>query len=327
MSVALPNVPATAGVPPVIRAANAVIGAEPQATQDGAPITVTALSEWGLYTKDGALALEADSVTAMGYDAEYRVADFPVEEGGFESYDKVAVPFQTRIILTKGGTMEDRRAFLAAIEEIRGDTELYSVVTPERAYLDVNIARVSIDRSREQGAGLISAEIVLQEIRQSVTTTFTDSTAAPSGADVHNNGTVQAQPADDATKQVAETKSAAIPIPPTSTKKPFFDSKLGQTLVTVATAAGFPAQTLVTQLGGKSVGITLAQKATGLFADVSMNGLPVVAGVLARDAVPLINGAHLGFPGDLALFDMQGNADPDFGGLGSRFRLMWASAA
>ena len=298
--------------------------AEPKATEDAVPITVTALSEWGIYTKDDALALEADSVTSVGYDSEFRIADFPVEEGGFESYDKVALPFQARVVLTKGGTIEDRRAFLAALEEIRADVELYSVVTPERAYLNVNIARVSIDRSREQGAGLISVEIVLQEIRQTVTTTYTSSTAEPSGADVRNDGAVQPQAADDATKQVVADKSAAVTPPG---KTPFFSTGIGQTLVTVATAAGFPAQTLVTQLAGKSVGITLAQKATGLFADVSMNGLPVVAGVLCRDAVPLINAPHLGFPGDLALFDTMGGADPSYSALGSRFKLLWASAA
>lgn len=323
MSVSQPNVPDTAGVPPVARADGVTTATEPKATEDAVPITVTALQEWGIYNSSDELALEADSVTSVGYDSEFRIADFPIEQGGFESFDKVSLPFQARVVLTKGGTIEDRRTFLAALNEIRSDTKLYSVVTPERAYLDVNITRVSIDRSREQGAGLISVEIVLQEIRQTVDTTYTSSTAEPSGADVRNDGTVQPQAADEATKQIVETKSAAVTAP---RKTPFFSSKLGQTLVTVATAAGFPAQTLVTQLGGKSIGVTLAQKATGLFADISMNGLPVVAGALCRDAVPLVNAAHLGFPGDLALFDMKGNSDPDFTGLGSRFKLLWASA-
>lgn len=197
-----PDVPKVPGVPAVARSAiNPGTATEPQLTQDSITVTAAAKNQWGVYTTAGAIALEPDSISAIGYDAEYRVADFPIEEGGFESYDKVALPFQNRVVMTKGGTLEQRRAFLRAVEELRGDLELYNVVTPEWTYLNVNIVRVSVDRNREQGAGLITVELQLQEIRQNATASFTQ-TRDPASATPVNNGSVQPKPANTETAVV-----------------------------------------------------------------------------------------------------------------------------
>lgn len=305
-----PDVPNVSGVPPVRRTSLTSDTAEAPLSSDGITVIGTAKDQWGIYDADNARVLDADSVLSVGFNAEYRIADFPIEQGGFESYDKVAMPYSARVVLTKGGSSADRREFLAKLEEVRADLNLYSVVTPERTYLNANITRISIDRSREQGANLITAEIVLQEIRQNATASFTAS--QPSAATPTNNGPVQAKPADDAAKAVVAAKS------------PDFVGT-GQALASIPLIAGTPAQKLTVQLGGKSVDVTLMQKATGLFANIAMGGVPVVAGVLCRDAAPLVNGAYLGFPGNLAFFDMQGASDPDYTGLGQRFMLMRAN--
>jgi hypothetical protein len=188
-----PDVPKVPGVPAVARSAlNSGTETEPQLTQDSITVTATAKNQWGVYTAAGALALDPDTIAAVGYDAECRIADYPIEEGGFEAYNKVAMPFQNRVIMSKGGTLEQRRAFLKAVEEIRGDLELYNVVTPEWTYIGVNIVRVGIDRSREQGAGLITVELQLQEIRQNVTASFS-ATRDPASADQVSNGSAQPQ--------------------------------------------------------------------------------------------------------------------------------------
>lgn len=188
-----PDVPKVPGVPAVARGLlNPGTATEPKLTEDSITVTATAKNQWGVYTTAGSLALDPDTIAAVGYDAEYRVAEYPIEEGGFESYDKVALPFQNRVIMSKGGTLEQRRTFLKAVEELRGDLELYNVVTPEWTYLNVNIVRVGIDRSREQGAGLITVELQLQEIRQNATSSFS-STRDPASADPVSNGSVQAQ--------------------------------------------------------------------------------------------------------------------------------------
>lgn len=188
-----PDVPKVPGVPAVARSlVNPGNATEPQLTEDSITVTATAKNQWGVYTKAGALALDPDTIAAVGYDAEYRIADYPIEEGGFESYDKVALPFQNRVIMSKGGTLAQRRDFIKAVEELRSGLDLYSIVTPEWTYIGVNIVRVGIDRSREQGAGLITVELQLQEIRQSATSSFS-ATRDPASADAVSNGSVQPQ--------------------------------------------------------------------------------------------------------------------------------------
>lgn len=191
-----PDVPKVPGVPAVARGIlNPGTATEPKLTQDSITVTAAAKNQWGVYTKAGAKAVEPDSISAIGYDAEYRVADYPIEEGGFETYDKVALPFQNRVVMTKGGTLEQRRAFLRSIDEIRSDLELYNVVTPEWTFLDVNVVRIGIDRNRENGAGLITVELQLQEVRQNVTASFSK-TRDPASSETFNTGSIQPKASD-----------------------------------------------------------------------------------------------------------------------------------
>ncbi|HQS69803.1 MAG TPA: hypothetical protein PLM58_09240 [Novosphingobium sp.] len=84
-----------------------------------------------------------------------------------------------------------------------------------------------------------------------------------------------------------------------------------------------PSQTLAIQLGGVSCRVTVYQKRTGLYVDVSVNDRLVLSGILGRDRTWLVRGKHFGFPGDLTFIDTQGTADPVYTGLGDRFKLVW----
>ncbi|MDE2434741.1 MAG: hypothetical protein KGM49_00640 [Sphingomonadales bacterium] len=197
-----PDVPASEGVPPVKRGTDSLGGGTTDAiSSDSITVTANRGNKWGIYTAGGKLALEADTIVAVGFDGEYRIADFPIEEGGFESYDKVALPFETRVVMTKGGDRAARQEFLTALDDLRSDLKLYNVVTPERTYLNVNVARVSLDRTREQGAGLVTIEVRLREIRQNATASFSK-TKEPASADTVNNGAAQATPSATGTDGV-----------------------------------------------------------------------------------------------------------------------------
>lgn len=85
-----------------------------------------------------------------------------------------------------------------------------------------------------------------------------------------------------------------------------------------------PAQTLTVTLGAQPCQLTVRQRATGLYVDLSVADVPIVRGVLAHNRVPLVRSAYLGFTGDLQFYDTQGLSDPDYTGLGGRFVLLWA---
>lgn len=141
-----------------------------------------------------------DSFGEFSYRNEWTVSDFPVQDGAFASYNKVANPFEITLRLYKGGTKEARKNFLASIEKIAGTLELYDILTPERTYLNVNVTRFEVMRRGEKGAYFLSeVDVYFREIRE-VAATYTNTAATtenaqnPSAASVLNNGLIQAAP-------------------------------------------------------------------------------------------------------------------------------------
>lgn len=151
----------------------------------------TAAPQWGIF-KDGSAAIVGDNVMAVEYMAEYRISDFPVEGGKFESYNKVKVPYDARVTFTKGGTVADRTAFLNSIDTAIASLDLYTVVTPEVQYANANIVRYDYRRTSQNGVQLITAEVFVQEVRVAPEAQFSN-TAQPAAADPVNNGAVQPQ--------------------------------------------------------------------------------------------------------------------------------------
>ena len=84
-----------------------------------------------------------------------------------------------------------------------------------------------------------------------------------------------------------------------------------------------PAQDLSVVLAGQSCQINIRHRTTGLFLSLSVDNSPVVSCRICRDRVRLVRHAYLGFVGDLAFIDTQGAEDPDYTGLGTRWRLVY----
>lgn len=203
MSARFPNVPAYPGVPQVFRnASNPPTGGltdaiggirdgAPALTQDGGDaIVVTAQTAWGIYTPDGEKALAVDSVYRIEPSREFRISDYPIEDGGFQSYNKVAMPGETRVTVTKGGTAAVRQAFLNTLDALVESTDIVTVLTPDESFLDRNLVRYDYSRSAESGAALLIVELMLIEVRQSAESQYTKS-KEPSGTDAVSDGPVR----------------------------------------------------------------------------------------------------------------------------------------
>ncbi len=160
-------------------------------TGDGAAVVTQASAfNWGIFTADGAPVLVGDSVAAVDYARDFRVATFPVEQGSFESYNKVELPIDLRLTFMKGGTVAERGDFLAACDIAQTSLDLCNVATPEATYTEMNVVHVSYDRNAQQGANLLRVDVGLQRIRAYASASFTN-TKAPAGAADVNAGPVQ----------------------------------------------------------------------------------------------------------------------------------------
>ncbi len=84
-----------------------------------------------------------------------------------------------------------------------------------------------------------------------------------------------------------------------------------------------PNQTLKATLNGQYCTLNIYTLSTGLYLDLLVNGSPIVQGVLCLNKVLIVRELYLGFIGDLVFADTQGESDPDYTGLGSRFVLMY----
>jgi hypothetical protein len=166
-------------------------------------------SQWGIFL-NGEQVVQADNVLSVEYKQNWNLSDYPVEQGAFETYNKVQIPFDARVTFSSGGSEANRAALLTSIAAIAGDLNFYDVVTPEVTYNSVNITHYSYRRTAGT-VGIMVVEVWLLQVRvlgegqasfdggtatdnASGTPTVTGSTVQnPSSADASNNGTVQTQ--------------------------------------------------------------------------------------------------------------------------------------
>lgn len=88
-----------------------------------------------------------------------------------------------------------------------------------------------------------------------------------------------------------------------------------------------PRQNLQCQLGTQNVVLNIYQFQVGLFIDVYVGSELIVGGVIALNQNRIVRETYLGFVGDLAFVDTQGDQDPVYTGLGSRYVLTYLEEA
>lgn len=160
-------------------------------TADAISLPSTLFPKWGIYL-DGVPVVVADNVLTFGFKKGARISKYPQEQGAFASYNKVAVPAEPKLQYSTGGTLADRSAFLASIDPLVNDLNLYDVVTPEVTYSSYNVINYDYDRHADN-AGLIAVDIWLEEVVVAGDSTFSNTTS-PSDATQVDQGVLQPQP-------------------------------------------------------------------------------------------------------------------------------------
>lgn len=181
-----PDVPNVLGVPRLNFLPNAASALQ-MMTSDGA-LADYAPKQWGLFL-GGAPAIIADSVFSVEYRNESSISDYPLERGSFESYNKVASPFDVRLRFM-AGTQQQRAALIEKISTIAGDLKLYDAVMPEKTFSNVNVIHFDFKRTAASGYGLLAVDVWVREVRQ-ITSSAGMQSAAPSGAAQVFGGTKQ----------------------------------------------------------------------------------------------------------------------------------------
>lgn len=211
-----PDVPFAPGVPQLLRSATAI--PNPSAPPVLPPAQNGVLWQaaqgdpvWGVFDQDNNAVLTPDSIIDFGNRQEYRVSDFPVQQGQFASYNKVTLPSEISIKMTSGGTVDDRTQFLNEVAQVAASTDLYTVVTPEKTYIDYTATHFEVTRRGKDGAfWLDDVEMHFRQVIQvtaqysTVTTQPTENAQNPAAVPATNSGQVQPQTPAPATVQLAD---------------------------------------------------------------------------------------------------------------------------
>lgn len=218
------NIAAADGLPDILLPALPVPPAVAMVADALGALSALGSAPWGIY-QGGAPVVVADTVLDLSYNKAYAISDYPIEGGGFASYNKVETPYEGRVRFASGGSPDVRAALIASVEGVVGDLNLYDVVTPDQVYVNANVVREEYRRtSTEGGASLLTMDVSVQEVRILSGAATGQSTADPASEDQQNGGTVQ--PAGtvglpyevtagiDPAASSAATGVADVPLPP-----------------------------------------------------------------------------------------------------------------
>lgn len=162
----------------------------------GAIFGILLPTQWGIFL-DGIPVLSYDNQVSFEYSQDWRISTYPVEQGSFQSYDKVQMPSEIRCRFSAGASVTNRQEMLQSIDEVMNTTDLYDVVTPEIVYLGYNFVHRDYNREASR-VGLVEIDVFLMEVLETATAQFQD-TLSPTTAGQVGLGNVSANPTDSGT--------------------------------------------------------------------------------------------------------------------------------
>lgn len=164
-----PNLP---GIPPL---KNSGLAAVATLAAPGINLLLDQLKpKWLILEADGqTVALSPDSFLGIEYKNDSSVSTFPIEQGAFNTYNKVKTPFNASIKVSKGSALtsvgtssnlKSRSAFIAALEAMTDDLKTYIIKTPEKTYKDVNLVGHDYRRDADSGSGILIVNLYFMQI-------------------------------------------------------------------------------------------------------------------------------------------------------------------
>jgi hypothetical protein len=178
-----PNLP---GIPPL---AGGLAGAVTLAS----PLTSNLLEllkpSWGIFDSTGKKqVIKPDAFLSISYHNEYNMPTVPLETGGFDTYNKVATPYDITVRVAKGNQLgfgQDKMIdFLKILESIVRDVLLYNVVTPDATYINANLKGFDYKREMHNGANIIIADLHFMEVMRAPSSTATATSVPPNATKV-----------------------------------------------------------------------------------------------------------------------------------------------
>jgi hypothetical protein len=148
------------------------------------------LPSYGISTSDNLAVLTPDSVLEAEIDADSSVNSHPVEQGGFEAYNRVQEPISIRLLMACQGKNMKRPLFLSTLESLREGTQIVTVSTPDASYPNMVLKGYGYKKKAENGAVTIFADTRWVEERSTNVVISVPPTTEPQGASMVDLGSL-----------------------------------------------------------------------------------------------------------------------------------------
>ncbi|MGL4756297.1 MAG: hypothetical protein ACRCXB_28420 [Aeromonadaceae bacterium] len=123
--------------------------------------------KWGIYEAGSETAkVEVDSVVELGLNGSAEASTYKIEAGSFVSYNKVRNPNAFMIRISKEGTAATRAYINEWLATNVEATTTFDIVMPEKRYNGYTLVEYRMLRSSASGAGMIVADLMIQEMRE-----------------------------------------------------------------------------------------------------------------------------------------------------------------
>lgn len=117
--------------------------------------------------------LNFDSLLEINVESGGAVPSQKLEQGSFAAYNKTEEPLKITASLAFEGTVDEIQDALGALNTLKLETKKFSVITPEFEYVGMTLESFSYARKREEGRGVLYAQLNLVEVREVETATTT----------------------------------------------------------------------------------------------------------------------------------------------------------
>ena len=188
------TVPNVAGVPALYGGLSSVASVPAISSLADTLLPNSLAPMWGIFL-DGFPVVVADSVISMDARQEAVIADFPLEGGTFESYDKVDRPFDVRFRFSAGGNDANRASLFASVKALFADKQnQYMFIAPEDVFENVTVSHYDYHRTSVNGLGLVTIDVWGWQLLVGNSTIGTGNNSQSVGAaSQSNSGAVQPQ--------------------------------------------------------------------------------------------------------------------------------------
>lgn len=148
---------------------------------------------YGIFLNGSPALTGYNSVIGFGFTADEQIPVYPIEQGGFQSYNKVALPFGAKLQYTVNGGQQQIQAFVTQLEAIRQDTNLYTVVTPVYSWQNTNGIHWDVRLQTGHAVSMWVIDVWFSEIRQTPPAQMSSNGQTGTAASPTNTGDPQLQ--------------------------------------------------------------------------------------------------------------------------------------